>query len=541
MAELNSWLSIDNVSGEGDAIITLTASPSQETEEKIAALEIKSQTLTRTVVIKQKPNYDYKYFWVEFEDVGGAIQFPTKNYPYSGINIKMTYSFDGEVWTDFNIGNGSPTIEMGNHKKIYLYNKSQYLYVEGYRWFGIQIKFLNKNCRIGGNAAALSNMREYAFHRLFYNNSLLTDASELCFPWESLSKGCFQSMFSYCTNLQYAPSLPSTTLAEECYLDMFSNCVSLTEAPILPSEVLMPNCYALMFGGCTNLSYIEMYALDVNVDNCLDGWVGQFSLTELGNQGGTVEDDFGVAPTGVFKKNYLSNIPLDSVDGIPLGWTVEDNATTYSIKYKTTDGSLITVLGKDFDNTIIAHRQDTNSGYNYLCFSSPITIIKQYAFNNDRTKITELILPPTITTVEDNGFYGCSGLEVNDIMRQLPNVDTYNSYVFYKLKASDGTVDIPNNVKTIKNYAFNSLEGDVTKYIIGEGVETIGKGLFGSYDVNTIIAKPTVAPSVVKETFITADYYGVLYHKENSDYSSWMSTDQYYLGYTQWTTDIITE
>lgn len=536
MTDLNTWLSIDKISGEGDADITLTASSSQETEEKIAALEIKSQTLTRTVVIKQKPNNDYKYFWVEFEDVGGAIQFPTKDYPYLGININFEYSFDGEVW----VNNGLSTIEMGDHKKVYLYNKSQYLYVEGEVWFGIQIRFLNKNCRIGGNAAALSKMQDYAFHRLFYNNSLLTDASELCFPWESLSEGCFRSMFSYCVNLQYAPSLPSTTLSAYCYEDMFSECTSLTKAPILPSEVLMPFCYSLMFAGCTNLSYIEMYALDVNVDNCLNGWVGEFSLTELGNQGGTYEDGFGVAPTGTFKKSYLSVIPLDSVDGIPLGWTVEDDATTYAIKYKTTDGSLISVNGEDFDNTIIDHRQDVN-GYNYICFSDPITIIKSYAFYEGKNEITELILPPTITTVEDRGFYGCAALEVNEIMRQLPNVDTYNTYVFYMLKASDGIVDIPNNVKTIGNYVFSSLGGNVTKYIIGEGVETIGDGLLSGYRVNTIIAKPTIAPSITDRTFINADRNGVLYHQEGSDYSSWMSTDQYYLGYTDWTTDIITE
>ena len=50
-------------------------------------------------------------------------------------------------------------------------------------------------------------------------------------------------MFSNCTSLTSAPSLPATTLADYCYEDMFYGCTSLTTAPSLPATTLATNCY----------------------------------------------------------------------------------------------------------------------------------------------------------------------------------------------------------------------------------------------------------------------------------------------------------
>lgn len=43
----------------------------------------------------------------------------------------------------------------------------------------------------------------------------------------TLAKSCYYSMFSGCTNLTTAPSLPATTLADSCYYYMFSGCTSI--------------------------------------------------------------------------------------------------------------------------------------------------------------------------------------------------------------------------------------------------------------------------------------------------------------------------
>ena len=67
------------------------------------------------------------------------------------------------------------------------------------------------------------------------------------------SYGCY-NMFSYCTSLTAAPTLPHTTLAEECYSGIFFGCSSLTAAPALPATTLASGCYRNMFANCTSLT-----------------------------------------------------------------------------------------------------------------------------------------------------------------------------------------------------------------------------------------------------------------------------------------------
>ena len=95
---------------------------------------------------------------------------------------------------------------------------------------------------------------ENVFYELFAGNTTLIDASELLLPAATLPTGCYQQMFSGCTNLTTAPKLPATTLATACYLGMFSGCQLLTAAPKLPATELVYGCYAGMFYGCTSLT-----------------------------------------------------------------------------------------------------------------------------------------------------------------------------------------------------------------------------------------------------------------------------------------------
>lgn len=53
MIQLNDWLSIDKAVGEGDDIITLTATSSKELEERVASLKINGINITSLVSIKQ--------------------------------------------------------------------------------------------------------------------------------------------------------------------------------------------------------------------------------------------------------------------------------------------------------------------------------------------------------------------------------------------------------------------------------------------------------------------------------------------------------
>ena len=133
--------------------------------------------------------------------------------------------------------------------------------------------------------------------------SLLNDIGGDC----ELTVACFVGLFNNCTSLVEAPELPATTLAERCYENMFNGCTSLTQAPQLPSTTLASNCYSGMFQSCTSLNYIKCLATDISAEECTSRWVN------------------GVSESGTFVKDPNMSSWTTGTDGIPSGWTVQDN------------------------------------------------------------------------------------------------------------------------------------------------------------------------------------------------------------------------
>ena len=150
----------------------------------------------------------------------------------------------------------------------------------------------------------------YCYNGMFYGCTGLTTAPEL--PAKTLVDSCYYNMFRGCTSLTSAPELPATTLANWCYSHMFDGCRSLTTAPsVLPAKALTTNCYSYMFQGCTNLNYIKCLATDISARNCTSSWL------------------IGVASSGTFVKAASMTSWTNGANGIPTGWTVQnDGATT---------------------------------------------------------------------------------------------------------------------------------------------------------------------------------------------------------------------
>ena len=168
-----------------------------------------------------------------------------------------------------------------------------------YRLFYQNTKLVNAE-NLSLPATTLAN---YCYQSMFYNCTSLTTAPEL--PATTLNAGCYYGMFKGCTALTKAPVLPATTLGSSCYGEMFSGCTSLTTAPVLPATTLASNCYANMFRSCTNLNYIKAMFTTTPDSSYTSSWVD------------------GVASTGTFVKNSAATWNVTGVDGIPTGWTVE--------------------------------------------------------------------------------------------------------------------------------------------------------------------------------------------------------------------------
>ena len=149
--------------------------------------------------------------------------------------------------------------------------------------------------------------KSYTFLRIFYNNKNITSAEHLSLPATTLADGCYNAMFSGCSNLVYAPKvLPATTLETSCYSTMFSGCTSLVTAPELPATTLAKFCYYHLFLDCNSLNYIKCLARNISALNCLSEWVKN------------------VASTGTFVKDASMTSWSTDINGIPTGWTVLD-------------------------------------------------------------------------------------------------------------------------------------------------------------------------------------------------------------------------
>ena len=69
--QLNDWLSIDKISGTGNAQITLTASSYSELVDRVASLKIQAQSTNAILNVRQKAfspvEKNNDYFWIEFK------------------------------------------------------------------------------------------------------------------------------------------------------------------------------------------------------------------------------------------------------------------------------------------------------------------------------------------------------------------------------------------------------------------------------------------------------------------------------------------
>lgn len=76
---------------------------------------------------------------------------------------------------------------------------------------------------------------------------------------------------------------------------------------------------------------------------------------------------------------------------------------------------------------------------------------------------------------------------------------------------------------------------------LGTGVYSIGENAFNNSKLKYITARAATPPQIVTNTFNCIPTGGTLYYPAGSDYSTWLSTQPYYLGYYAWNGSEIVE
>ena len=319
------------------------------------------------------------------------------------------------------------------------------------------------NCSSLTTAPALpaTTLANECYAYMFAYCSSLTTAPEL--PATVLAEYCYNNMFEECTSLTTAPELPATTLANYCYNQMFYRCDSLTTAPELPATTLARYCYESMFTDCTSLNYIKCLATNISATNCTYWWVDN------------------VSSTGTFVKDASMSSWTTGNNGIPTGWTVQDESGSgsgsgsgnadlhdYSQDYFTTtaleDNTIFT-----FDNLNISDAEHFG-----------------YSLDNGKTWVNETTTP-SIHTGEKvlwkldriNGQSGSgSGSGSGSDSNQIP---IYSSFSCIN---SSGNFEVSGNIMSLlygddfagqtdltgKNYAFSRLFYNCNKMVNAENL-----------------------------------------------------------------------
>lgn len=116
------------------------------------------------------------------------------------------------------------------------------------------------------------SLPDYAFARMFMDNTFLYKADRLYLNYTYLSNYCCAYMFSGCSQLIFMPSLESTNLAKACYAFMFAKCAQTDKTyylpPELPADKLEERCYYAMFYNCNRIKKAPLIKGSIAAKEC---------------------------------------------------------------------------------------------------------------------------------------------------------------------------------------------------------------------------------------------------------------------------------
>ena len=167
-------------------------------------------------------------------------------------------------------------------------------------------------------------------------------------------------------------------------------------------------------------------------------------------------------------------VPSASLDAYKEAWTDYNGLLeTYSIRYTSTDGNVVTPYKTDvFGANIVSNTYE--NGVGIIEFDGPVTTIGEYAFQE--CALASIEIPNTVTSIGNRAF-----------MRN------------YNLKS----VSMPKNLLVIDQFAFYWCQS-LASITIPENVNTIGTHAFaGVLHLQSVDCKPTTPPTVGDNAFVS--------------------------------------
>ena len=210
-----------------------------------------------------------------------------------------------------------------------------------------------------------------------------------------------------------------------------------------------------------------------------------------------------------------------------------------TIAYNTSSFSAMSVDGSAEESPATKYSFSTSGKHTISWKLKDPNTIGEDAFY-ECSLITNAVLSNTIQTIgvltdhHKGCFQKCSNLTACNMPTSMVTigVSTWDG------TALTGSVVLPSSVKTVGHYAFQNTP--ITEFTFGEGVTTTSMCMFqGCKNLKVIYALPTQCPPNEymwkNYSFYDITKNGVLHYPKGCNYSKWLQTSSYWLGYYGWT------
>ena len=211
---------------------------------------------------------------------------------------------------------------------------------------------------------------------------------------------------------------------------------------------------------------------------------------------------YDAAKDGLVKPNVSYIVEGNGVEYNP--FVKRNDIITYSASAKldeTTSSKNGGLHTNAFNTTIKSHTFE--NGVGTIEFNDDVTSIGNYGFLGC-SGMTAIEIPDSVTSIGSSAFDNCSGLTSITIPSGVTSIGVYT----FEDCSSLTSIDIPDSVTSIGDYAFQSCSG-MTSCTIGSGVTSIGGGAFNhcsslssvTLNSNTIVSKNYSTSSSISNIF----------------------------------------
>ncbi|MBQ4270015.1 MAG: leucine-rich repeat domain-containing protein, partial [Clostridia bacterium] len=261
--------------------------------------------------------------------------------------------------------------------------------------------------------------------------------------------------FSGCSNLA---TIEWKGTYKEIGASAFKNCTSLTSVTI-PAGV--EKLGDTIFEGCSSLQTVLVSPESNIISIGLNSFKGCSALKKVQLVNGESSDRYNTVNSG----NYamLTNANGTKIVMAPPAYPLTTTGNVFNVPAQFGAAAITEIGAYSYANNISLTGKE-------VVIPEGVTKIGKAAFRD--TSITKVVIPSTVTEIEEYAFANCEKLQTVIFLCELQEIP---AYAFYNCKVLMN-VQLPGSVERIGDHAFQAT--DVREVLIGENVRSIGMEAF---------------------------------------------------------------